>query len=215
MGGRFITFEGPEGSGKSTQVERLADRLRDRGLDIVCTREPGGTATGDLIRGILQHDTAGEALQTETEVLLFAASRAQLVQTVILPVLQRGGWVLCDRFLDSTLAYQSYARGVAYDTVRNINAYAIGSLEPDLTLLLDLPVEESLARMAHRNSREGREDDRFEREKTGFHQRVRDGFLDIARREPGRVRILDATQTIDSVHEQVWEAVSSLLESSS
>src|SRR5450759_4346826 len=134
MSARFITFEGPEGGGKSTQIIRLAERLRADGNEVVTTREPGGTATGEAIRGILQHDTAGEALAAETELLLFAASRAQLVRTVIVPALARGAWVLCDRFADSTTAYQGYGRQLDLNRIAWLNEMAMGGCLPRLTI---------------------------------------------------------------------------------
>ena len=138
--GRFITLEGPEGSGKSTHAQRLAERLRRQGHAVLCTREPGGTRTGEIIRNVLQHDQAGEAICPAAETLLFAASRAQLVQHVILPALRQGQWVISDRFADSTTAYQGYGRGFDLAAIGAINAFAIDGAEPDLTFLLDVNV---------------------------------------------------------------------------
>lgn len=143
MNGRLISFEGPEGGGKSTQIKVLADRLRtERALTVRTTREPGGTPTGEAIRGLLQHDVAGEPLCDPAEVFLFCASRAQLCATVLAPALARGEWVLCDRFTDSTLAYQGYGRGFDLELLRRLNAFATGPVVPDLTLLLDVPARD-------------------------------------------------------------------------
>jgi len=141
MNGKFITFEGPEGCGKSTQIKLLAEKLEAQGIKVACTREPGGTATGEAIRNILQHDVVDESLGERAELLLFTASRAQLMDQVVLPALGRGEWVLCDRFIDSTMAYQGFARGMDIATLDRINDFAIDSRNPDLTLLLDLDVE--------------------------------------------------------------------------
>ena len=201
--GRFITFEGPEGSGKSTQIGRLAARLRAKGLLVLCTREPGGTPTGELIRDILQHNGSGEGISPRAELLLFEASRAQLVSHVILPALKAGQWVLCDRFMDSTTAYQGYARGFPIDSVGAINAFAVGEAQPELTLLLDLPVKTGFERLQIRNA--GAEGDRFEREALDFHERVRAGYQAIAARSPERFRIVDAQATPETVEQSIWE----------
>ncbi len=209
--GRFITFEGPEGSGKSTQIRRLAETLAARGIEVVCTREPGGTATGEAIRNILQHDAAGEPLADRAELLLFAASRAQLMEQVILPALGRGEWVLCDRFIDSTLAYQGFARGMDIAALGRINDFAIGGRKPDLTLLLDLEIERSFQRLEKRYSDGQGSADRFERETRDFHQRVREGYHQLAAREPGRFRIIDSDRAIDEVASKVWNVVQEAL----
>jgi dTMP kinase len=149
--GQFITFEGPEGGGKSTHIKRLAARLKALGHEVLLTREPGGTPTGEAIRGILQHDHTGEAICPEAELLLFEASRAQLVRTVILPALQKGVWVLCDRFADSTTAYQGYGRGFDLETILMLNQHAMGDCVPALTLLMDIEVQVGRERLAQRN----------------------------------------------------------------
>lgn len=211
MSGKFITFEGPEGSGKSTQIRLLADKLAEHGFKTTCTREPGGTATGEAIRNILQHDAAHEALSERAELLLFTASRAQLMDQVILPTLENGDWVLCDRFIDSTLAYQGYAREMDISTLGAINDFAINGRKPDLTLLLDLDVERGFQRLEERYS-DGKETlDRFEREARDFHQRVRDGYHELANREPKRFRVVNADQSIESVAAAVWTAVKGAL----
>jgi len=205
--GTFITFEGPEGCGKSTQIQRLVKHLEAEGKTVLCTREPGGTATGEAIRNILQHDAASEPLADRAELLLFVASRAQLMQHIILPALDRGEWVLCDRFIDSTLAYQGYARGMDLSRLEAINDFAIQSQKPDLTLLLDLDIEEGFKRLASRYA-DGKETlDRFEREARTFHLKVRDGYHQLAKKDPTRFRVLDANGSIDEVEQKIWNAV--------
>ncbi len=205
MNGKLISFEGPEGGGKSTQILRLADRLRkERGLTVRTTREPGGTPTGEAIRALLQHDTAGEPLCDACEVLLFCASRAQLCRTVLVPAMERGEWVLCDRFTDSTLAYQGFGRGFDLDVLRQLNNFATASVGPSLTLLLDVPADAGMARIGMRPSG-GR--DRIEREPLAFHQRLRQGYLALAAAEPERFAVIDATASVSAVAEQIWTAV--------
>lgn len=203
MRGKFITFEGPEGGGKTTHARRLVERLQAAGLTVLYTREPGGTPTGEAIRGILQHDHAGEAICPETEVLLFAASRAQLVRHIIQPALEHGEWVVCDRFADSTTAYQGYGRGFPVEQMIAINDFAINGAQPDLTILLDLPVSDGFARLQQR----GGVKDRIEREALEFHERVRAGYLELARRWPERFRIVDPRQAPDIVAEEIWKLV--------
>jgi len=203
--GKFITFEGPEGGGKSTHIRRLAERLKSLGHDVLLTREPGGTPTGEAIRGILQHDHGGEALCPEAELLLFEASRAQLVRTVILPALTRGTWVLCDRFADSTTAYQGYGRGFDLDTILALNRHAVGDCVPDLTLLLDITVREGRNRLADRNRAQNTSSDRIEREAEEFHERVRAGFLELAKRSPDRIKVVNVMREPDVVAGEIWE----------
>ncbi|MBT3191959.1 MAG: dTMP kinase [Verrucomicrobia bacterium] len=207
MAGVFITFEGPEGCGKSTQVARLAERLRDEGYDVVTTREPGGTPAGEAIRGILQHDTAGEDICAETETLLFEASRAQLVRHVIRPAIERGAIVLCDRFADSTTAYQGYGRGFDVEALLQLHAFALGETEPKLTLLLDIDVEEGFRRLQSRNAETQTGLDRMERESRAFHQRVHDGYLAMADRWPGRFSVVDGNRAPEAVHADIWNLV--------
>lgn len=211
MAGKFITFEGPEGGGKSTQIRLLAEKLEAQGIDVLCTREPGGTATGEAIRNILQHDAAGEPLGARAELLLFAASRAQLMNQIILPFLEKGGWVLCDRFIDSTMAYQGFARGMDIATLDAINDFAINGRKPDLTLLLDLEVERGFERLEERYADGAESHDRFEREAREFHHRVRDGYHKLAAREPERFRVLNADGSINEIAAGVWGAVSEAL----
>jgi dTMP kinase len=211
MDGKFITFEGPEGSGKSTQIRRLAERLEAQGIKVRCTREPGGTSTGEAIRNMLQHDAAGEPLADRAELLLFTASRAQLIDRVILPDLKQGIWVLCDRFIDSTMAYQGFGRGMDIETLDHINSFAIYDQKPDLTLLLDLDIEEGFRRLEKRYAGVAESHDRFEREAREFHQRVRNGYHELAAREPDRFRIVDSDRPVEAVADYIWTCVEQAL----
>lgn len=202
----FITFEGPEGGGKSTQIRWLAERLRGQGVGVVTTREPGGTAIGDQIRDVL-HDTANTAMSPTAELLLYSASRAQHVAEVIRPALAAGQVVLCDRFADSSIAYQGYGRGLDRVTLAELTAIATGGLKPDLTLLLDLDVQQGLARLAGR----GEAMNRLDLEAVGFHERVRAGYHALAAAEPERWVILDAIQPVEVVAAGVWRAVAARL----
>lgn len=205
--GRFITLEGPEGAGKSTHLKRLAEQLKAHGIPVVTTREPGGTKLGEAVRGLLQFDTAGESPVPTAELLLFLASRAQLVDHVILPALERGEWVLSDRFCDSTFAYQGYGRGMNVEELRAINHFATRGLMPDLTLFLDIPQTESRDRVAGRNEKA----DRFEQERDAFHLRLAEGFRALAEQEPHRIRRIDSTPPQEVTAAAVWEAVRPLL----
>lgn len=204
--GLFISFEGIEGAGKSTQVLHARQVLEQQGHTVCLVREPGGTPVGDQIRRLLltQGDGPRSAL---SELLLFCASRAELVETVIRPALARGEMVLSDRFVDSTLAYQGYARGLPLETIQSLNRIATSGLLPDLTLLLDLPVEEGLSRATRRAALvdDGAERDRFEAQALEFHQRVRQGFLACALAEPHRFVQLDARQSPEQLSQQVKE----------
>jgi len=205
--GKFITFEGPEGSGKSTHSRLLAAYLREQGIEVVLTREPGGTPTGESIRRLLQQDGAGEIPVPRAEVLLFLASRAQHVDRLIRPALEHGAWVLCDRFDDSTLAYQGYGRGFDIGELRALNHFATDGLKPDLTLLLDVPPETSRERVLTRQVHTSAEPDRIEREADVFHRRLRNGFLELSRREPDRFVVLETMGEQDQVAEEIREAV--------
>ena len=209
--GRFITFEGPEGSGKSTQVRRLASRLRQHGREVLVTREPGGTPTCEAIRGILQHDKTGEAIGPAAELLLFEASRAQLVAQVIAPALLQGAWVVCDRFADSTTAYQGYGRGFELLTVQQLNGVAVQGCVPDLTILLDVPVESGFERLKGRPATGKAGHDRIERESRDFHERVRAGYLQLAKRWPERIRMIDGLRAEDVIAEDIWKVVAHAL----
>ncbi len=201
--GKFITFEGPEGSGKTTQALLLRERLEQSEVEVLCTREPGGTRTGEAIRDILQHDAAGEKIHSETEVLLFAASRAQLVRDVIQPALKSGVWVVCDRYADSTTAYQGYGRGFPVEQMLTINTFATGETLPDITFLIDIDIERGFERIAASGCRP----DRIEREAREFHRRVRSGYLELARMFPERFRIVDGDDSPGSISEKIWKAV--------
>lgn len=209
-----MTLEGPDGAGKTTQAALLVEHLRAAGHEVVALREPGGTAIGEQIRSLLIDPRHAE-LAPRTEMLLFAASRAQLVVEVIGPALARGRIVVCERYLDASLAYQGVARGLGVDLVRAVNDAATGGLRPDLTLLLDLDPETGLrrARSASAGPRaEGWEGgDRMERETLAFHARVREGFLALARIEPQRIRVVDARRPVVDVQREITAAVDGLL----
>ena len=204
--GKFITFEGPEGGGKSTHIRLLADFLRERGVDLVLTREPGGTPTGEAIRGLLQHDGAGESPTDRAELLLFLASRAQHVERLIRPALSEGKWVLCDRFDDSTLAYQGYGRGLDLSLLQAMNSFATAGLKPDLTVLLDVSPETSRQRLLMRHAQTSGTPDRIEREPDAFHVRLRNGFLDLARQNPDRFLVMNADREVSRVAQDIREA---------
>lgn len=204
--GRFVTLEGGEGGGKSTQARRLAAVLEASGVDVVLTREPGGSPGAEQIRALLV-DGEVHRWDAVTEALLhFAARRDHLLRTV-LPALERGAWVISDRFVDSTVAYQGYGHGLDLAVIDELTRMAVGPAIPDLTLILDLPVEAGLARAGGRGTGE----DRYERMDHAFHQRIRDGFLDIARKDPRRCAVIDANLDEDSVHAAVLEAVQTRL----
>jgi dTMP kinase len=206
--GIFISFVGSEGCGKSTQIRRLAAFLQTLGREVLILREPGGTPIGETIRHLLKHDKNAAAMTPEAELLLFAASRAQLVREVIRPALEKGIVVLCDRFLDSTTVYQGVARALDSSDVAAINSFAVGELLPDLTLLLDLDVEEGRRRAASR----GEPVDRMEQEDAGFYEAVRRGYLDLAREYPGRITLIDASLDEEGVAALISNKVSLRLE---
>jgi dTMP kinase len=199
----FLTFEGIEGSGKSTIMERMAEQLRNQGLSVRMTREPGGTAFGKEMRRLLL-DTRSADFSVQTELLLFLADRAQHLQEVIMPSLGEGTLLLCDRYADSTIAYQGYGRGMPMEQLASLNAFATGGLWPDMTLLLDVPVELGLARAGERHREEGTEisEGRFEAERMEFHQRVRAGYLELAAKHPRRYAVVDASAPTDAVLRQ-------------
>ena len=196
--GKFITFEGGEGCGKSTQVVRLAAALEERGLKVLLTREPGGTRLSELIRTLLK-DEAEDPPVDRAELLLFLAARAQLVRNVIAPALEAGTWVISDRFSDSTVAYQGYGRGLPVDFVRAANDFACEGLRPDLTFLLDLDPETAERRMRGREAATNTSADRIERAGSGFHARLRKGFLELAAADAPRFSVVDASKSPDEV----------------
>ncbi len=199
--GQFITLEGIEGVGKSTQLEHVAGMIRKAGKTVVCTREPGGTPLAEEIRRLLL-TPSDEAVAASAELLLMFAARAVHLENLIRPALQRGDWVVCDRFTDATFAYQGWGRGVARDDIAMLERLVQRELRPDLTILLDAPVEIGLARARTRGA-----PDRFESEKARFFERVRQGYLEIAAAEPGRVKIVDAAESIVAVTADVTAVV--------
>jgi dTMP kinase len=201
--GFLLSFEGSEGCGKSTQIALLRTRLEATGRSVVVLREPGGTELGESIRHLLQHAKEGAAMTSETELLLFAASRAQLVREKIRPLLEAGTFVILDRFLDSTTVYQGIARGLPLESVRAINHFAIGGTLPQLTLVLDM--DSATARQ--RIHQTGRELDRIESQPQSFFEKVREGYLEVARAEPARVKIIDASAAPEVVHENIWQII--------
>ncbi|HEY1258914.1 MAG TPA: dTMP kinase [Stellaceae bacterium] len=204
--GRLITIEGGEGAGKSTQAALLAAALEQSGIAVVATREPGGSPDAEAIRRLLL-EGAGERWDAVSETLLLVAARRDHVETLIAPALTRGKWVVCDRFADSTLAYQGWGRGVALEELRRLHRFALGEFAPDLTIILDLPVATGLARAAARPVAA----DRFERLDRDFHERLRQGFRAIAAAEPERAVLIDATPEPEAVYRAVRTAVESRL----
>lgn len=210
MRGRFITFEGGEGAGKSTQIKRLAAYLTSYGIDVVMTREPGGSPGAEAIRHVLLSGAA-EALGPQAEAMLFAAARADHVEQTIEPALARGAWVLCDRFIDSTRVYQG-ENGVDPALLHELETVSIGPLEPELTIIVDVPAELGLARIQGREEADGgAHADRFEREDLAVHKRRRDLFLEIANQEPDRCVIVDGSRDQDRVAERIRRLVSERL----
>jgi dTMP kinase len=201
---RLITLEGGEACGKSTQIERLRLRLEKTGVPVVALREPGGTLLGEAIRHLLKHAPEGEGMIPEAELLLFAASRAQLVRTVIQPALAEGKWVLCDRYGDSTTVYQGLARRIAAEAVAAVNGFAMGEVRPGLTVVLDVEPQEAARRL---QGRSGVLPDRMEREPEDFYRRVREGYRTLAEKDPERIKILPASGTLDEVEAGLWNLV--------
>ena len=201
--GVFITFEGGEGCGKSTQAAVLKDALERSGRKVLLTREPGGTWLSEEIRALLK-DQSKDPPCDRAETLLFLAARAQLVERVILPALERGEWVVSDRFSDSTLAYQGYGRGLPLDLLAEANDFACRGLKPDITFLFDLTPEEAERRMREREAREHARADRIEREAADFHERIRRGFLTMAAAAPERFVVLDASASREEIAERIW-----------
>ncbi len=209
MRGAFITFEGLDGSGKTTQIEMLARRLRRSGAAVTIAREPGGTKSGDAIRRILlSSKTVG--LDSRAELLLYFASRAQNVAEVILPALKAGRIVLCDRFTDSSRAYQGSARGLGLAAVNDLDRIACQGLEPDLTILIDIEQRAGVGRARRRNRSAARDEGRLEGEGERFFRRARRAYLEIARREPRRVRVVKGDQSVAEIHKEIWDLATSL-----
>lgn len=206
--GKLISFEGSEGSGKSTQLSRLAAHLQKSGREVVTTREPGGTEIGEQIRNIIVHNSKGDEMCAETELLLFTAARAQLVREVIAPALIRGAIVLSDRFLDSSTVYQGIGRNLALDPVNQINRFAVGNVMPDITIVIDVPTSVSLERIRQRASDLP---DRMERENIDFYEKVREGYLVLAKGMPDRFVVIDGTQSADTIEKKIWQAISERL----
>jgi dTMP kinase len=210
MPGLFVTFEGGEACGKSTQVRRLVRQLEKRGRTVLAVHEPGFTETGSAIRQLLLHAKAGDSMRSETELLLFAASRAQLVLETIWPALHKGSVIVSDRFYDSTTVYQGIGRGLDLSFIKALNEFVVGECKPDRTFLLDLDVPVSRARQLRRVRPVGQQD-RMERLSDEFFEKVRRGYLEIARAEPERVKIIDASRTEDQVEEAIWHEIDGVL----
>lgn len=208
--GVFITFEGPEGAGKTTQINLLAERIIAMGREVVKTREPGGTPLAEGFRNILKHHNCSERIQPYTEVLLFEAGRIQNISEVIKPALESGKVVLCDRFIDSTVAYQGYGRGVDIGELHHLNRLATQDVKLDMTILLDLPTEAGFLRTTKRTETMG-EFDRMEAESLAFHHRVRQGFLTLAEEAPERIKKFDAELPAETLAEAVFNEVVNVL----
>jgi dTMP kinase len=202
--GCFVTFEGSEGCGKSTQIASTLTWLRSTGLTVHEVREPGGTPVGEKIRHLLKHDDDGDHMKPETELLLFAASRSELVRHLILPALARGEWIVADRFHDSTTVYQGYARGLPMEDVAFINRFAIAKREPDLTLVFDLDPAEARNR-ALRRARPVGQKDRLEDQDLKFYEAVAEGYRSLAKHQPQRVKLIDASGTREQIFARIQE----------
>ena len=197
----FITFEGSEGSGKSTQADRLAARLQQRGVPYILTREPGGTPIGESIRELLQFAPHSSNMTSESELLLFEASRSQLVREVIKPALEHGTCVIADRFFDSTTIYQGAARKLDREIIERLNAFAVGDCVPDITFVLDVGAATAEARMQY----EPRRADRMEQQPAEFYERVREGYRELAAHEPKRIILIDGSRNPDEIEREIWE----------
>jgi len=212
MRGRFITFEGPDGAGKTTQMRMLGKRLESTGRDVVYSREPGGTRISEEIRRVLLDPTYTEIVD-RTEALLYAAARAQHVEELIRPAMAARKMVLCDRFTDSTVAYQGYGRGIKIRFLKGLNNMAVAGVTPDLTIILDLDPVEGLNRISNKRAVvSGKGKDRIEMEDIDFHNRVRKGFHKLAAADPGRCKMVNAVGDRDEVHETIWRLVKEVLE---
>ena len=209
--GRFITFEGIEGSGKTTQIQLLSEHLEERGIEHILTREPGGTPIGDQVRRLVLNPSYTD-MTPACELLLYAAARAQHLDQVIRPALLENRLVLCDRYVDATLAYQGYGRGLTLDLIRRLHALDVLALRPSATLLFDVDARFALERARDRDQSRSEDESRFEQENLAVHERVRAGYLDLARHEPRRFKIVDARGTRDEVQVRVRAIVEPILE---
>lgn len=201
--GLFITFEGSEGSGKSTQMELIGQYLKSKNKSVLFVREPGGVAISEKIRGILL-DAGNKAMAPSCEMLLYMAARAQLVEEVIAPALNKGKAVICDRFLDSTVVYQGYGHQMDVAFIKTVGRFATQDIKPDLTFIFDIDAKKGLARIK-------RAKDRIEQRAMAYHTRVREGYLDIAKKEPKRIKVINSDQTIEDIHQQVRQHIDRLL----
>lgn len=204
MNGYFITFEGSEGCGKTTQIEALAKALEAQGKTVLITREPGGTLIGEKIRNLLQDQSHKNDISDMTELLLFSASRAELITSRIQPALSRGEIVICDRFYDSTFVYQGLGRAIDMNIVEQLNQITVGTLKPDLTILLDLDAKIGIERA---KSRQSGELDRIENESLAFFEAVRNGYLELAKKEPERFKTIDGLLSVDAIKKIIWDTV--------
>ena len=204
MSGYFITFEGSEGCGKTTQIEALAKALEAQGKTVLITREPGGTLIGEIIRNLLQDPGHENEISDMAELLLFSASRAELITSRIQPALKRGEIVICDRFYDSTYVYQGLGRAIDMDIVEQLNQITVGTLKPDLTILLDLDAKVGIDRA---KSRQSGKLDRIENESLAFFEAVRNGYLDLAKKEPERFKTIDGLLSVDAIKAIIWDTV--------
>ena len=204
MSGYFITFEGSEGCGKTTQIEALAKALEAQGKTVLITREPGGTLIGEKIRNLLQDPSHKNEISDMAELLLFSASRAELIASRIQPALKRGEIVICDRFYDSTYVYQGLGRAIGMDIVEQLNQITVGTLKPDLTILLDLDAKVGIERA---KSRQSGELDRIENESLAFFEAVRNGYLELAKKEPERFKTIDGLLSVDAIKAIIWDTV--------
>lgn len=210
--GLFITLEGIEGSGKSTQMELLREHLEDEGKDVLTLREPGGVWLAEMIRPVLLNRAEGMNIEPMAELFLYEACRAQLVKQIIRPALSKGRVVVCDRFTDSTLAYQGYGRGLDIGAINGMNALATSGLAPDMTLIIDISPEAGLKRaFARMEGRQGAKEDRFENEGLKFHAKVREGYLKIAASDPKRVRVINGEREISSVHKEICDIINEMI----
>ncbi|OLN21113.1 dTMP kinase [Domibacillus antri] len=205
--GKFITVEGPEGAGKTTILNRIVQELKNRGMDVVQTREPGGIAIAEQIRSVILNKE-NTAMDARTEALLYAAARRQHLIEKVIPAVERGAVVLCDRFIDSSLAYQGHARGLGMDEVASINDFATNGMMPELTLLFDVSPEVGLARIYRHN---GREVNRLDLEGLSFHEKVREGYLLLAKREKGRIEVVNAEKNEETVFQEALEKIEKVL----